>query len=395
MTMKTSLLPILALASATAAQDLYLTTDSNRLVHIHAGQPGVVISDVAITGLNAGEKLRGIDFRPKNGVLYGLGSTSRVYTIALETGAATPVGPSFVPVLNGTSFGFDFNPTVDKIRVTSDADQNLRLDPDTGGIFVVDSTLGYAAADPYAAVNPMVVASGYTNSLAGATTTTLYGIDSSLDTLVTQAPPNNGTLNTVGKLGLDASSVAGFDIAGTNNLAWAVVTSSGSQMASSALVRINLQTGATTFVGVLGMAEPATGMSILPTPGADLYGFASPGCLGSAAIGVLGAPTLGNMGFAVTSINAIPSSVGRMILGGKSLQTPYTFLDLNLFVDPASPATLWLTVTTDAKGNCIVPLPIPANAGLANLQVFAQFAWLDRCTIVGVSASNAVAVTIK
>jgi hypothetical protein len=38
----------------------------------------------------------------------------------------------FMPVLAGTSFGFDFNPTVDRIRLVSDSGQNLRLNPNSG-----------------------------------------------------------------------------------------------------------------------------------------------------------------------------------------------------------------------------------------------------------------------
>jgi hypothetical protein len=37
-------------------------------------------------------------------------------------------------LIRADRIGFDFNPTVDKIRVTSDADDNLRLDPDPGSL---------------------------------------------------------------------------------------------------------------------------------------------------------------------------------------------------------------------------------------------------------------------
>ena len=33
---------------------------------------------------------------------------------------------------NGDDYGLDFNPTVDRIRVTNDADENLRINPNNG-----------------------------------------------------------------------------------------------------------------------------------------------------------------------------------------------------------------------------------------------------------------------
>ena len=105
------------------------------------------------------------------------------------------------PPLAGASFGFDFNPTVDRIRLTSDARQNLRLNPDTGATAAVDGALTYAAGDPGAASTPRIVGSAYTNSVAGATTTQLFDLDAGRDALVLQNPPNNGTLVTVGSLG--------------------------------------------------------------------------------------------------------------------------------------------------------------------------------------------------
>ena len=56
-----------------------------------------------------------------------------------------------------------------------------------------------------AGCSPNVTASAYTNNFAGATTTTLYGIDTNLDILVTQGN-NTGTLGTIGPLGVNVSA---------------------------------------------------------------------------------------------------------------------------------------------------------------------------------------------
>ena len=45
---------------------------------------------------------------------------------------------SFAPLLDGTEFGVDFNPQVDRLRVVSNSGQNLRLHPDTGAVAAVD-----------------------------------------------------------------------------------------------------------------------------------------------------------------------------------------------------------------------------------------------------------------
>ena len=133
---------------------------------------------IAFTGLPAGEQIVGLDVRPANKQVVALSTASRLYRIDVATGAATAIGAAaLTPALSGASFGFDFNPTVDRIRATSDVRQNLRLHPDTGATAFVDGTLTYAAGDAGASATPRIVGSAYTNSVAGATTTTLFDID--------------------------------------------------------------------------------------------------------------------------------------------------------------------------------------------------------------------------
>ncbi len=238
------------LAQTPANYVVFGVTTANSLVRFNSARPGTILSTVAITGLQSGENVIGIDFRPATGQLFALGSTSRLYRVDTVSGVATQVGSAGVFTLTGTNFGFDFNPVPDRIRVTSDADQNLRLNPNDGTLSATDGTLAYAVGDPNFGQNPNVVASGYTNSFGGATTTTLYDIDSNLDILVTQSPPNNGTLNTVGSLGINVSGEAGFDINSGNNTALASLQPAAG--GASSLYRINLTTGAATVIGAIG-----------------------------------------------------------------------------------------------------------------------------------------------
>jgi hypothetical protein len=163
-----------------------------------------------ISGLTGDRTLVGIDFRPANKTLYGLGNTGGIYSINLASGAATLVSRASEP-LRGNSFDIDFNPTVDRLRVISDVGQNLRIVIETGAT-TVDTPLnvpGTPATSPALGVS----AAAYTNNDADANTgTTLFDIDTSTDQLMIQAPPNAGSLNPTGKLRIDAVGDVGFDI---------------------------------------------------------------------------------------------------------------------------------------------------------------------------------------
>ncbi len=203
--------PIIGLAIPTNPVG-YGVDNANMLSIFDLTAPGFAVTK-AITGLQAGETILGMDMRPATGQLYALGSSSRIYTVNLSSGAAVAVGTAaFTPALSGTSFGFDFNPTVDRIRVVSNTGQNLRLDPNTGLVAVVDLPLNPGT--------PAVSSAAYTNNFAGATTTTLYVIDATTDKLYIQMPPNNGTLVEVGSLGINIGADNGFDIGGRTGKAY-------------------------------------------------------------------------------------------------------------------------------------------------------------------------------
>ncbi len=248
-----AIVPSMPARAQTTGVSFYALTDDNRLdfysFKLRARKTksrGLSVDrSRRITGLALGESLVGIDFRPANNVLYGLSTTNRLYTIDLTSAVATPVSTLSVP-LSGTDFGFDFNPVPDRLRVVSDADQNLRINVDSGMV-TNDTKLAFATTSPNTGVNPTVSALGYTNSFAGATATALYGIDTGLNALVLQNPPNAGTLNTVGPLGFDISEIAGFDISASNALAFASLVPVNS--ARSNLYSIDLTTGLASFLG--------------------------------------------------------------------------------------------------------------------------------------------------
>lgn len=250
------------LAHAAHAQTGYAVDSSNNLLKFAVNSPGVIRSSTPITGLMGGDTIVDIDFRPLNGALYAVAS-SRLYTINVVTGAATLIGGS-VFTQSGNGYGIDFNPSVDRIRVVGDTDQNLRLNPDTGALSGLDTNLNYAAGDANAGQNPTIVSAAYASNVAGTATTVLYGIDSNRDVLVIQNPPNGGTLNTVGNLGVNVSNVLGFDIltVGGVDTAFAIFEESG----QARLYRINLATGASTLIGAVANGQALRGLAVVNDP---------------------------------------------------------------------------------------------------------------------------------
>lgn len=245
------------------AELVYGITQQQFLVSWDSGTPGTIQTGIAVQGLQPNEQVMGIDFRPSTSELYALGSFSRLYKIDPATGKATEVGSGpFSPLLNGSSFGFDFNPTVDRIRVVSNADQNLRLHPDTGLVVSVDGDLEYAVGDVNFGKNPNVNSAGYTNSFPGATSTTLYVVDTGLDVLATQIPPNDGVLNTIGALGTDITDLGGFDISGVTGTAY--MAAQQSSLSKSTFWTIDLATGQATLVGEIGGGTIITAMAVVP-----------------------------------------------------------------------------------------------------------------------------------
>jgi trimeric autotransporter adhesin len=244
-------------------QLIYAITANNSLISFDSDAPGIIRSIVSVTGVAMGQAIEGIDFRPNTGELYAIGynqttGEARLYTINLTTGAATAVGAA--PVTLAAAMGeisFDFNPTVDRIRVMGSNDANYRLHPVTGAVVATDGTLAYAVGDVNAAANPVIAASAYTNSYIGTTTTTLYNYDAALNIITTQNPPNAGVLNTVGASGIIVNVADPlvdmdifFDAASSANMAFVSAAQSGTT--ANAFYTLNLATGTATSVGLIG-----------------------------------------------------------------------------------------------------------------------------------------------
>ena len=245
---------LLSTAAAQAAQVAALWGDNS--ISIVDTSAKKVVKTWKIQGING--KVLGIDVRPADNMLYAVGADGGIYTVDLATGKATMKSKLEKTLAAGTWATVDFNPVADRMRLMSNDGTNLRVNVDDGKV-TMDGSHKFAEADMHKGEKPNIVAGAYTNSVKGAKETALYNIDATIGGLIKQAPPNDGTLNAVGKLGIKVDVVA-FDIWSDGqgkNEAWL--------MSGDWLLSVDLATGKATpsvqIKGVSGVRD----IAILPT----------------------------------------------------------------------------------------------------------------------------------
>ena len=238
---------IVSAAAAQSAEVAALSGDNT--ISIVDSSKKAVVKTWKIQGV-AGRVL-GVDVRPADGMLYAVGSEGGIYTVDLASGKATM--KSKLDNTGATNWAkawatVDFNPVADKLRLMSNDGTNLRVDVDSGKV-TVDGSHKFADTDMHKGEKPNIIAGAYTNSFKGTKETALYTVDGTIGGLIKQAPPNDGTLNAVGKLGVKVEMV-GFDIwsdGNGKNEAWL--------MSGDWLLSVDLATGkATPAVQVKGVS---------------------------------------------------------------------------------------------------------------------------------------------
>lgn len=264
------------------------------LFSFDSNSPSTISALTPITGIASGFSLVGIDFRNPfegnaNGQLYGLAydntnnstSQGQLYLISLA-GVATPVGSPITigsaQGATGQSFGFAFNPTVDRIRVVTGNGSNFRINPNDGTLVTFDTPVEYAVGDPNEGEVPQITAVDYAGG-------TLYDIDMALNVLVRQDPPNGGTLVTVGDLGITTlgANTMGFDISVLSGIAY-LNTAAGSGTQDS-LYTVDLATGEATLQGQIGPTGLNTfGISVAAVPEPSTYALVAIGLATGAVI---------------------------------------------------------------------------------------------------------------
>jgi hypothetical protein len=289
--------PVLPLEDRVVPATAFVLTD-DALVAFDTANPAAALPAVPVTGLGT-DTLVGIDVRPLNGLLYGLGvdataGTATLYAISARTGVATPVGaagsialsdagglPLNLPDPAAAGYGVDFNPVADRLRVVTTTGLNFRVDPNTGAAVDADpvTTGTQPDADLTSEGNPAGGSgAGYTNNDPLAAVTTLYVLDDATDSLYIQgaAPPgpNGGLLTaptpvTLGGAPLDFSAVNGFDIPAGVDVPLPGDPASGQAFAAltvggvTGLYTVGLSTGVAALVGpIAGGTGPARGLAV-------------------------------------------------------------------------------------------------------------------------------------
>jgi hypothetical protein len=327
--------------------DVFVLTVSNKLLSFDRATPATIRTTATVTGLQAGENLLGIDYRPADGQLYGVGSTGRIYTLNGATGAATlkstlaaDSADTSAPftALAGTELGVDFNPAADRLRIVGNTGQSLRVNVDTGATTTDGSINGGAA-------NTAVNAAAYTNSFAGTAGTTLFVVDSVNGTLYTQNPPNNGTLASPVPLGVNPTSVAGFDIDARTNTGYAVMTVG----AARNLYTINLSAtaNAATLVAAVGVTEDLRGVAVRTPAAPVVYGLTSDGRIVSFKTST---PNTLDTNVAITGLSGSERLLGFDIRPKDGLLYGLSSTGRIVTIDPATgAATAKVTLAADAS----------------------------------------------
>ncbi|OEZ75893.1 hypothetical protein JAB6_55650 [Janthinobacterium sp. HH104] len=358
------------------AGDVFVLTASNKLLSFDRATPATIRTTATVTGLQAGENLLGIDFRPADGQLYGVGSTGRIYTLNGVTGAATvkatlaaDAGDATAPytALAGTEFGVDFNPVADRLRVVSNTGQSLRINVDTGAT-TTDGNINGGAA------NTAITAAAYTNSFAGTASTTLFVIDGANATLYTQNPPNNGTLAGAVPLGVAATGVTGFDIDARTNTGYAVMTVAGARN----LYTLNLAatTAPATLVAAIGVTEELRGIALKAPAAPIAYGLTDDARIVTFKTAT---PNTLDANVAVTGLAAGERLLGFDIRPKDGLLYGISSTGRIVTIDPATgAATVKATLAADAAD---VSAPYTAIAGTAFGVDFNPVA--DRLRVIG------------
>ena len=204
---------------------IYAVDLSNRLMLFGTGSLGTLSRIMGITGLPVGKRIVGIDFRPSNGKLYGVGNDSRVYVLDTLSGAATPVGTGpFTPKIDffEVHFGVGFDPKTERIRlIVAESGANYSINPDDGSA-TLETSVHYAAGDAHENAKPAISGLGYvplkpapsarmaalTSSGPDLVEGVLLAMDSDLGTLVESLDPKTGEFVTLGDFGIAVARCA-------------------------------------------------------------------------------------------------------------------------------------------------------------------------------------------
>ena len=126
--------------------------------------------------------------------------------------------------------------------------------------------------------------------------------------------------------------------------------------------------------------------------GIAFYGAGTAGTGGVPNIGASSEPRQGNALFTLTASGVPAGAPGLRAIGVAPASFPFS--GITVLVDLVLGPPLVYFVVADGSGWAAQPLAIPADPGLANAQVFAQFAFADAGGPQGLSATRGMNLTV-
>lgn len=242
----------------TSSYTAYALTSTGSIISFDTTKPGSISSSAAVSGLSSGESLVQIGYRPADDTLYCLTSDKLLCTLDPGSGVATVVSSSAFTsdTLAGPTMSFD--PVADELRVIS-TEYNLRVSA-AGALLYTGTKVYFDGSDSGSGKTPELAAIAYRNPVAGATSTTLYALDVTTQSLLrvgdadvaSTTSADNGDLHTVGGVGVAFTSNSGLAIEQAHGDAYASLQQSG---AGAVLYSLDLDTGAATEVGTIGSGD--------------------------------------------------------------------------------------------------------------------------------------------
>ncbi|MBN9483325.1 MAG: hypothetical protein BGO70_12660 [Bacteroidetes bacterium 43-93] len=241
-----------------------ITQDDKVFTMANIAAPGLISTPITVTGMTAGQTIAGADVRPLTGELYIMGydalsNTAQIYSLNTATGVAAAISSTPMSLGLGATdaISFDFDPTMDRIRVVGANGKNYNINPVNGAIVSTDADLSFGLADVNHLATPSIGAIAYTNSYVGAGTTALYSYDMALNVLAAIDSPATGVLHTIGNTGLMVNTVTHsidmdvyVDPVTLNSTAYLAANTNADL--NDNLYSIDLNTGIATSLGLIG-----------------------------------------------------------------------------------------------------------------------------------------------
>ncbi len=246
---------------------LVVLTRDHTLLTVQASRPDHVLDKHTLTGLREGDRILGIDYRPKNKKLYAFGALSQVYEVDTQEHRFVPLGSNPYIKLAGSDFGVNIDPDTDQLRVVSDKGLNVSFALDSGLLASTNNATRYTENDVQEEHASALTAIAHTYNKVNDRMTTAFVVDKRLGMLARLGSeagrepvlsPNTGWLSTIGPLGPGALGGVHLDVSLDTGNAFFITKGY-----SSVLYRVDLKLGKTTKMGAVAGNEPA-GFALQP-----------------------------------------------------------------------------------------------------------------------------------